>query len=35
MEKEKGDEYYETISVNTDGSNSSPKTVKSSDHITR
>ncbi|XP_077301033.1 hyaluronan synthase-like protein kkv isoform X2 [Arctopsyche grandis] len=35
IEKEKGDEYYETISVQTDGSNSTPKTVKSSDHITR
>ncbi|XP_053606189.1 chitin synthase chs-2 isoform X2 [Plodia interpunctella] len=35
IEKEKGDEYYETISVHTDNTGSSPKTVKSSDSITR
>ncbi|KOB69511.1 Chitin synthase [Operophtera brumata] len=35
IEKEKGDEYYETISVHTDNTGSSPKTVKSSDQITR
>lgn len=35
-ELEKGDEHYETISVQTDGSSSAPKSnVKSSDHITR
>ncbi|RZC42525.1 chitin synthase 1, partial [Asbolus verrucosus] len=33
IQKEKGDEYYETISNHTDGS--SPKAVKNSDHITR
>ncbi|EEB10859.1 chitin synthase, putative [Pediculus humanus corporis] len=34
--KEKGDEHYETISVQTDGSSTAPKSnVKSSDHITR
>lgn len=33
IQKEKGDEYYETISNHTDGS--SQKTVKSSDYITR
>lgn len=33
IQKEKGDEYYETISNHTDGS--SPKTIKNSDHITR
>lgn len=33
IQKEKGDEYYETISNHTDGS--SPKLIKSSDHITR
>lgn len=33
IQKEKGDEYYETISNHTDGS--SQKTVKNSDHITR
>ncbi|XP_060518963.1 chitin synthase chs-2 isoform X2 [Cylas formicarius] len=33
IQKEKADEYYETISNHTDGS--SPKTVKSSDQITR
>ncbi|XP_063901353.1 chitin synthase chs-2 isoform X2 [Zophobas morio] len=33
IQKEKGDEYYETISNHTDAS--SAKTVKSSDHITR
>ncbi|XP_017770728.1 PREDICTED: uncharacterized protein LOC108558345 [Nicrophorus vespilloides] len=33
IQKEKGDEYYETISNHTDGS--TPKTVKNSDHITR
>lgn len=35
IEKEKGDEYYETISVHTDGSNVHRPSVKSSDHITR
>ncbi|VVD01781.1 unnamed protein product [Leptidea sinapis] len=35
IEKEKGDEYYETISVHTDNTGSSPRTVKSSDSITR
>ncbi|KAL4708135.1 hypothetical protein ACJJTC_009914, partial [Scirpophaga incertulas] len=35
IEKEKGDEYYETISVHTDTTGTSPKTVKSSDQITR
>nr|AAL38051.2 chitin synthase [Manduca sexta] len=35
IEKEKGDEYYETISVHTDNTGSSPKAVKSSDSITR
>lgn len=35
LEKEKGDEYYETISVHTDNTGSSPKTIKSSDQITR
>lgn len=33
IQKEKGDEYYETISNHTDGS--TPRTIKSSDHITR
>lgn len=33
IQKEKGDEYYETISNHTDGS--SPKIIKNSDHITR
>ncbi|XP_074029888.1 hyaluronan synthase-like protein kkv isoform X2 [Leptinotarsa decemlineata] len=33
IQKEKADEYYETISNHTDGS--SPKNVKNSDHITR
>ncbi|KAJ8974097.1 hypothetical protein NQ317_011616 [Molorchus minor] len=33
IQKEKADEYYETISNHTDGS--SPKTIKNSDHITR
>nr|CAI5837000.1 unnamed protein product [Callosobruchus analis] len=33
IQKEKADEYYETISNHTDGS--SPKAVKNSDHITR
>jgi chitin synthase len=33
IQKEKGDEYYETISNHTDAS--SAKTVKNSDHITR
>lgn len=33
IQKEKGDEYYETISNHTDGS--SAKAVKNSDHITR
>lgn len=35
IEKEKGDEYYETISVHTDNTSSVPKTIKSSDQITR
>lgn len=35
IEKEKGDEYYETISVHTDNTGSSPKAIKSSDQITR
>ncbi|XP_062565710.1 chitin synthase chs-2 isoform X3 [Armigeres subalbatus] len=35
IEKEKGDEYYETISVHTDGSAMPRPSVKSSDHITR
>ncbi|XP_037922524.1 chitin synthase chs-2 isoform X1 [Hermetia illucens] len=35
IEKEKGDEYYETISVHTDGSAIQKSNVKSSDHITR
>nr|NP_001296068.1 uncharacterized LOC105380296 [Plutella xylostella]API61825.1 chitin synthase 1 [Plutella xylostella]API61826.1 chitin synthase 1 [Plutella xylostella]BAF47974.1 chitin synthase 1 [Plutella xylostella] len=35
IEKEKGDEYYETISVHTDNTGSSPRAVKSSDQITR
>ncbi|XP_068620827.1 chitin synthase chs-2 isoform X1 [Battus philenor] len=35
IEKEKGDEYYETISVHTDNTGSSPRTIKSSDQITR
>lgn len=35
IEKEKGDEYYETISVHTDGSALPKSNVKSSDHITR
>ncbi|XP_063838670.1 chitin synthase chs-2 isoform X3 [Ostrinia nubilalis] len=35
IEKEKGDEYYETISVHTDNTGTTPKTVKSSDQITR
>lgn len=36
IDKEKGDEYYETISVHTDGSAVQTKsTIKSSDHITR
>ncbi|XP_070509758.1 chitin synthase chs-2 isoform X4 [Chironomus tepperi] len=35
IEKEKGDEYYETISVHTDGSAMPKSNVKSSDHITR
>nr|AGB51153.1 chitin synthase 1 variant B [Bactrocera dorsalis] len=36
IEKEKGDEYYETISVHTDGSAIQNKpSIKSSDHITR
>lgn len=34
IEKEKGDEYYETISVHTETSNARPN-IKSSDHITR
>uniref|UniRef100_A0AAR5P4N2 chitin synthase n=1 Tax=Dendroctonus ponderosae TaxID=77166 RepID=A0AAR5P4N2_DENPD len=33
IQKEKADEYYETISNHTDGS--SPKTIKNSDNITR
>ncbi|CAO1401711.1 unnamed protein product [Diamesa hyperborea] len=35
IEKEKGDEYYETISVHTDGSAMPRSNIKSSDHITR
>ncbi|XP_041976394.1 chitin synthase chs-2 isoform X2 [Aricia agestis] len=35
IEKEKGDEYYETISVHTDNTGTSPKAIKSSDQITR
>ncbi|XP_061707236.1 chitin synthase chs-2 isoform X2 [Cydia pomonella] len=35
IEKEKGDEYYETISVQSDNTGASPKTIKSSDQITR
>ncbi|XP_047516301.1 chitin synthase chs-2 isoform X2 [Pieris napi] len=35
IEKEKGDEYYETISVHTDNTSSAPRIVKSSDSITR
>ncbi|XP_055923356.1 chitin synthase chs-2 isoform X2 [Eupeodes corollae] len=35
IEKEKGDEYYETISVHTDGSAIQKPSIKSSDHITR
>lgn len=35
IEKEKGDEYYETISVHTDGSALPKSNIKSSDHITR
>lgn len=35
IEKEKGDEYYETISVHTDGSTPHKPTIKNSDHITR
>lgn len=36
IEKEKGDEYYETISVHTEGSQAVPRpSVKSSDSITR
>lgn len=36
IEKEKADEYYETISVHTDGSSTPHKpSIKSSDHITR
>lgn len=36
IEKEKGDEYYETISVHTEGSQAVPRTsIKSSDSITR
>lgn len=35
IEKEKGDEYYETISVHTDGSTFPKSNIKSSDHITR
>ncbi|CAG4998332.1 unnamed protein product [Parnassius apollo] len=35
IEKEKGDEYYETISVHTDNTGSSPRNIKSSDQITR
>uniref|UniRef100_A0A336MER8 chitin synthase n=1 Tax=Culicoides sonorensis TaxID=179676 RepID=A0A336MER8_CULSO len=34
IEKEKGDEYYETISVHTETSGARPN-IKSSDHITR
>lgn len=35
IEKEKGDEYYETISVHTDGSALPKSNIKNSDHITR
>ncbi|XP_055306958.1 chitin synthase chs-2 isoform X4 [Sitodiplosis mosellana] len=35
IEKEKGDEYYETISVHTDGSTPHKPNIKNSDHITR
>ncbi|XP_073941849.1 hyaluronan synthase-like protein kkv isoform X5 [Choristoneura fumiferana] len=35
IEKEKGDEYYETISVHTDNTGQSPRSIKSSDQITR
>lgn len=36
IEKEKGDEYYETISVHTDRSSAPNKpSIKSSDNITR
>lgn len=35
IEKEKGDEYYETISVHTDGSTPHKPSIKNSDHITR
>ncbi|XP_012283627.1 uncharacterized protein LOC105701456 isoform X1 [Orussus abietinus] len=35
IEKEKGDGDYETIYEQTDGSNTPPTTVKSSDHVTR
>lgn len=35
IEKEKGDEYYETISVHTEGSAVQKPSVKSSDQITR
>lgn len=35
IDKEKGDEYYETISVHTDGSVPHKPSIKNSDHITR
>ncbi|KAJ6636552.1 Chitin synthase chs-2 [Pseudolycoriella hygida] len=35
IEKEKGDEYYETISVHTEASNIPKSNIKNSDHITR
>ncbi|XP_055379222.1 chitin synthase chs-2 isoform X1 [Condylostylus longicornis] len=35
IQKEKGDEYYETISVHTDGSAIQKPSIKSSDSITR
>lgn len=35
IEKEKGDEYYETISVHTDGSTPHKPSIKNTDHITR
>ncbi|GAB0097474.1 Chitin synthase [Sergentomyia squamirostris] len=35
IEKEKGDEYYETISVHTEGSAVQKPSIKSSDQITR
>lgn len=35
IEKEKGDEYYETISVHTDASTQPKSSIKNTDHITR